>query len=834
MNLELIDPFNRQEVPDRIDSTLGLLQDSSLHYYEYGTTTTASGVGGRVGGKSASSGDVHESSAASALAEGEATAAAGGEAGERGGTSSSGSGGTKKSSKQQQQSAAPSSAADAAALAVSWNRRGRYLAVAYGSGAVACFDILNRSLAALYPADSSSGARDGSGSSTSSDAAVSWSRRSRTLLCYNRRITSGTHDVAQVRLWDATHPFGPSQCCRALMAGSTGNNIVTTASSSSKKASKVATEGTTGERHHHEDDDDDDDQDHEGDDDAGDDDGHQHHHGSGSQKLKHKHKKSKKLSSSKDAADADADQHQHHHKSSSKKKKKNKDKKKKHHHRHHPHGDDTDDDDDDDDNYECVEEPRRLRTVTLEPGEPIPHRHGKSGRRRHRGRGPKKHHPPKRLRRHPCAAFEFSSVSNASLVQVNPRFGTAGLAVLDDGSLAVFWIDPALAFVSSSSSTDSDDAQQDQDHDGGSEDDDGADPGVVLVVPLTTTEGGRYDVACAAFDRSGNRVYAVTRDGGTLLGYDVSAIWKALEDTSSDSRNNEKQIDVDGDTTMEEGSKDGTAAASVVTLPPVKPKFRISTGVSAAARHLLISRNGKHLVVNSSDGALRLFATKEIFDWTTDSGVSGPPSITSATTTNKTKPVRIFQDVVSKVKFDCCDLSGDGEYVVGGASPGVANDNDKYELYVWNLETGALIDKLTGSKVRISQVAWHPTRPFLAVATSDGLVDVWGPHINWTAFAPDFQALPMNVEYVEREDEFDVDSSGRYLVDAEGKSSHDKQHDDEADDVDVLTVEKVPVFASDSEDEHEVFSFETKVVNILADKEKSRKKIPSDHDGMPP
>jgi hypothetical protein len=41
-----------------------------------------------------------------------------------------------------------------------------------------------------------------------------------------------------------------------------------------------------------------------------------------------------------------------------------------------------------------------------------------------------------------------------------------------------------------------------------------------------------------------------------------------------------------------------------------------------------------------------------------------------------------------------------------------------------------------------------------------------GPaRINWMAFAPDFQALPMNVEYVEREHEFDVDEHGKYLAD---------------------------------------------------------------------
>ena len=28
--------------------------------------------------------------------------------------------------------------------------------------------------------------------------------------------------------------------------------------------------------------------------------------------------------------------------------------------------------------------------------------------------------------------------------------------------------------------------------------------------------------------------------------------------------------------------------------------------------------------------------------------------------------------------------------------------------------------------------------------------------MDWTAFAPDFQALPRNIEYIEKEDEFDM------------------------------------------------------------------------------
>ena len=78
--------------------------------------------------------------------------------------------------------------------------------------------------------------------------------------------------------------------------------------------------------------------------------------------------------------------------------------------------------------------------------------------------------------------------------------------------------------------------------------------------------------------------------------------------------------------------------------------------------------------------------------------------------------------------------------------------------------------------------------------------------MDWTAFAPDFQALQKNVEYIEREDEFDV------VVDcdqdAETKRLFDLDSLEAQTIVDVVNIEKVPAFDSDSEDEDDLFYFE--------------------------
>lgn len=53
---------------------------------------------------------------------------------------------------------------------------------------------------------------------------------------------------------------------------------------------------------------------------------------------------------------------------------------------------------------------------------------------------------------------------------------------------------------------------------------------------------------------------------------------------------------------------------------------------------------------------------------------------------------------------------------------------------------------------------WHPTRPVIASVATSGDIHFWQTSSpdNWAAFAPGFEELEENVEYDEREDEFDI------------------------------------------------------------------------------
>lgn len=111
-----------------------------------------------------------------------------------------------------------------------------------------------------------------------------------------------------------------------------------------------------------------------------------------------------------------------------------------------------------------------------------------------------------------------------------------------------------------------------------------------------------------------------------------------------------------------------------------------------------------------------------------------------------------FQDVVNRLSWNHVTFSSTGEFVT-------ATTYMNPDIYVWERSHGSLVKILEGPREELGVVEWHPSRPMVvACGLESGCVYTWSiisPQ-KWSALAPDFGEVEENVEYVEREDEFDV------------------------------------------------------------------------------
>lgn len=112
-----------------------------------------------------------------------------------------------------------------------------------------------------------------------------------------------------------------------------------------------------------------------------------------------------------------------------------------------------------------------------------------------------------------------------------------------------------------------------------------------------------------------------------------------------------------------------------------------------------------------------------------------------------------FQDIVNRLQWHAACFSGNADYTVASTYLS-AND-----VYIWERQQGSLVKILEGPKEELVDVGWHPTRVIVAgVGIESGAIYLWGVRSveKWGSFAPDFKELEENVEYEEREDEFDM------------------------------------------------------------------------------
>uniref|UniRef100_A0A8C1M4X1 Retinoblastoma binding protein 5 n=1 Tax=Cyprinus carpio TaxID=7962 RepID=A0A8C1M4X1_CYPCA len=224
----------------------------------------------------------------------------------------------------------------------------------------------------------------------------------------------------------------------------------------------------------------------------------------------------------------------------------------------------------------------------------------------------------------------------------------------------------------------------------------------------------------------------------------------------------------------------GNAKGKILVLNTNKQdlvaSFRVTTGTSntTAIKSIEFARKGSCFLINTADRIIRVYDGREILTC----GRDGEP-----------EPIQKLQDLVNRTPWKRCCFSGDGEYIVAGSAR-------QHALYIWEKSIGNLVKILHGTRGELLlDVAWHPVRPIIA-SISSGVVSIWAQNQveNWSAFAPDFKELDENVEYEERESEFDIED--------EDKSEPEQTGADAAEDeeVDVTSVDPIPAFCSSDEE----------------------------------
>lgn len=224
----------------------------------------------------------------------------------------------------------------------------------------------------------------------------------------------------------------------------------------------------------------------------------------------------------------------------------------------------------------------------------------------------------------------------------------------------------------------------------------------------------------------------------------------------------------------------GNAKGKILVLDveslEIVASFRIIVGTSSATavKSIEFARRGDGFLINTSDRVIRVYDSKEVLSL----GKDGEP-----------EPIQKLQDLVNKTTWKKCCFSGDGEYICAGSAR-------QHALYIWEKSIGNLVKILHGTKGELLlDVVWHPVRPIIA-SISSGLVSIWAQNQveNWSAFAPDFKELDENVEYEERESEFDITDEDKSLdLNADAKQ-------DEEIEVDVQKAEPVAAFCSSDEE----------------------------------
>ncbi|KAF8876289.1 COMPASS complex protein [Gymnopilus junonius] len=196
---------------------------------------------------------------------------------------------------------------------------------------------------------------------------------------------------------------------------------------------------------------------------------------------------------------------------------------------------------------------------------------------------------------------------------------------------------------------------------------------------------------------------------------------------------------------------------------------------AGAMKGLEFTKSGRRLVTNSSDRTLRQFILPTYSPLPTDAELQHhtyPPFLDV-----ELEPTHRFNDPINKTAWHAMSYSPDGDWLAGGSA-----DPSGHKIYIWDISNdGQLASALDGGREPLVYLHWHPAKSSLASTTNQGSILIWH-HPNperWGAFAGGFEEVDENVQYEEREDEFDIEDEAVL---------HERKMKAEEEEVDIDTV----------------------------------------------
>lgn len=162
-----------------------------------------------------------------------------------------------------------------------------------------------------------------------------------------------------------------------------------------------------------------------------------------------------------------------------------------------------------------------------------------------------------------------------------------------------------------------------------------------------------------------------------------------------------------------------------------------SSHLSSSITHLTYSPSSQHIATSGTDGKIKLWSTQSGFCFVTFAEHTA--SVTAVEFAKRGQVIfsasldgtvrawdlvryRNFRTFTSPteapVQFSCIAVDTSGEVVAAGST-------DTYEIFFWSVQTGKLLDILTGHEGPVSSLAFSPVGNELASGSWDKTVRVW-------------------------------------------------------------------------------------------------------------